>query len=165
MTDTTTIEDGTIVTIHYKLTLDDGEVVDTSEGRGPLAYLHGAQNIVPGLESALGGKEKGDELEVKVAPEEGYGQRIDEAVQVVPKDRFPSEPALEPGMRFQATDPQGMPLMGTILEIDSDNVTVDFNHPLAGQTLNFAVQVIDVRDATDAEKQQGVPQEHGAQEG
>ena len=155
MSDTNTIVDGAVVTMHYKLTLDDGQVIDSSEGQDPLPYLHGANNIVPGLEAAMTGKAAGESFEICVAPEEGYGPRIDEAVQTVPRDRFPADAELQAGLQFQATDPDGNPLMGTITQVEGDDVTVDFNHPLAGQTLNFSIQVVEVREATEEEKQRG----------
>lgn len=152
---TTTITDGKVVQIHYKLTLDDGQVVDSSEGRDPLAYLHGASNIVPGLESQLAGQAEGASVEATVTPEDGYGERSEEGVQKVPRDAFPADAPIEAGLQFQATGPEGQPLMGTIVEIADGIVTVDFNHPLAGQTLHFAVEIVSIRDATDAEKEQG----------
>ncbi len=155
MTEANTIADGTVVTMHYKLVLDGGEVVDSSEGADPLAYLHGSGNIVPGLESAMGGKSEGDKFDVTVTPEEGYGPRHDEAVQTVPRSVFPEDAQLEVGIQFQATDENGRPIMGTIKEIVDDKVTVDFNHPLAGQSLNFSIEVVGIRAATDEEKEHG----------
>ena len=153
--ETQTIGDGKVVTIHYTLTLDSGEVADSSAGRDPLAYLHGAQNIIPGLESQLAGKAPGDKLDVKGQPEDGYGPRNDEAVQKVPRSAFPADVDLQEGLSFQAQDPSGHPLMGTIAALEGDEVTVDFNHPLAGKTLNFAVEVIGVREPTAEEVQHG----------
>lgn len=165
MDDTSTIADGAVVTMHYKLTLSDGQVIDSSEGQDPLAYLHGANNIVPGLEAAMGGKAAGESFEVSVAPEDGYGPRIDEAVQTVPRDRFPGDADLQAGLQFQATDPDGNPLMGTITQVEGDQVTVDFNHPLAGQTLNFSIEVVGIRSATDEEKESGQVQFPGGPQG
>lgn len=160
MTEALLIGDGTVVSMHYKLVLDSGDVVDSSEGRDPLSYLHGANNIVPGLEKEMVGKMKGAKFDVDVAPADGYGERIDEAVQVVPRDMFPPEAELTEGLQFQATDPDGNPLMGTITAIADGKVTVDFNHVLAGQTLHFSIEVVDVRSATDEEKEHG--HAHGA---
>lgn len=165
MDDTSTIADGAVVTMHYKLTLSGGQVIDSSEGQDPLAYLHGANNIVPGLEAAMGGKAAGESFEVSVAPEDGYGPRIDEAVQTVPRNRFPGDADLQAGLQFQATDPDGNPLMGTITQVEGDQVTVDFNHPLAGQTLNFSIEVVGIRSATDEEKESGQVQFPGGPQG
>jgi FKBP-type peptidyl-prolyl cis-trans isomerase SlyD len=155
MTDSTTIADGSVVTIHYTLTIDGGQVVDSSEGRDPLAYLHGASNIVPGLENALTGKAAGESLQVTVEPAEGYGERIEEAMQTVPRDRFPGGEDLQPGLQFQATNEDGMAMIGTITGVTDSEVQVDFNHPLAGVTLNFAVEIVEIRDATAEEKEHG----------
>lgn len=155
MTTGSTIADGSVVTMHYALTLDSGQVVDSSEGKDPLGYLHGAGNIVPGLESALAGRAVGDSFEVKVAPEDGYGPRHDEAVQEAPRGAFPPDAQLEAGLQFQARGPAGEPLMGTILEVSDDAVKVDFNHPLAGQTLHFKIDVVGIREATAEEREKG----------
>lgn len=153
----TTIGDGKVVNIHYKLTLGggDGSVVDSSEGRDPLPYLHGAGNIVAGLEAALAGKSEGAAFDVEVAPADGYGERHDEAVQNVPRDAFPPESELQAGLQFQATGPDGQPLMGMITSIEGEVVTVDFNHPLAGETLLFSIEVVSIRDATEEEREHG----------
>ena len=155
MTDPTTIADGSVVTIHYTLTLDSGQEVDSSKGKDPLGYLHGAGNIVPGLETAMNGHAVGDAFDVMVAPEDGYGPRHDEAVQTVPRQAFPADAEISAGLQFQAQGPDGQPLMGTILELTDAEVKVDFNHPLAGETLHFAIEVVGIRDATQEEKDHG----------
>ncbi len=144
------IAQNSVVAMHYKLTDDDGKTIDSSEGRDPLHYLHGHGNIVPGLEKELSGKKAGDKLEVKVAPEEGYGIRRDDMVQEVPKTALKADGELEIGMRFQAQTPQGAQIF-EITKIEGENVTVDGNHPLAGQTLNFAIEITEVREANDEE--------------
>lgn len=148
-----------VVSIDYTLKDEAGEVLDTSEGREPVAYLHGAGNIVPGLESALEGKSKGDSISVSVAPADGYGERDPEMVQPVPRENFPPEAQVEVGMQFQAETPQG-PRIVTIVKVDEQEITVDANHPLAGKQLNFAVTITDVRDATAEELAHG--HAHGA---
>jgi FKBP-type peptidyl-prolyl cis-trans isomerase SlyD len=153
------IADNTVAAFHYTLTNDAGEVLDSSRGREPLAYLHGAGNIVPGLEKAMAGRSAGDSFEVDVAPEEGYGQRHETLVQVVPRQAFQGVDKIEPGMQFQASGPQGA-MSVTIAKVDGDNVTVDGNHPLAGQTLHFAIEVAEVREATEDERTHG--HAHGA---
>lgn len=155
MTDPQTITADTVVSIHYKLALDGGQVVDSSEGREPLDYLHGYQNIVTGLEKALDGKVVGDDVKVTVAPEEGYGARHDEAIHTVKRGQFPGDADLRAGVTFQAQDQAGNPLMGTITSVEDDDVTVDFNHPLAGQSLHFEVSVAAIRAASDEEKEHG----------
>ena len=100
---------------------------------------------IAGLEAALAGKSEGDAFDVEVAPADGYGERQDEAVQNVPRDAFPPEAELEAGLQFQATGPDGQPLMGTISSIEGEVVTVDFNHPLAGETLLFSIEVVSRR--------------------
>lgn len=153
------IADRCVAYFHYTLTNDAGEVLDTSGGREPLPYLHGKGNIVPGLEKALAGKKVGDKLEVVLPPEEGYGPRIDSLVQVVPKSSFEGMPNLEPGMQFQAESNMG-PVSVIVTQVEGNNVTVDGNHPLAGETLHFAVEITQVRDATVEEVMHG--HVHGA---
>ncbi|HEX7030418.1 MAG TPA: peptidylprolyl isomerase [Gammaproteobacteria bacterium] len=143
-----------VVSIHYTLKNDAGDVLDSSSGREPLAYLQGAGNIVPGLEKALEGKSAGETVNVSVAPEEGYGPRHDGLVQDVPREAFQGVEDIQPGMQFHAQGPQG-PMVVTVVEAGDDAVKVDGNHPLAGETLHFDVEVTDVRDATDEEKEHG----------
>lgn len=144
-----------VVSIHYTLTNTQGETLDSSHGRGePLAYLHGHGNIIPGLENALAGKQAGDKLNVKVEPSEGYGERHDQLVQQVPRTAFEGVDHLEPGMQFQAETGMGMRLF-TITEVQDEQVTIDGNHPLAGETLQFDVEVTEVRDASSEELEHG----------
>lgn len=144
----------TVVIIDYTLTGNDGEVIDTSEGREPLAYLHGHGNIIPGLEKALEGKGEGEELQVRVEPEEGYGPRRDELIQQVSMEAFAGMDEVEPGMKFNAESAQG-PLVVKVTEIEGDKVTIDANHDLAGHQLNFDVTVREIRDASPDELEQG----------
>ncbi len=141
------IAERTVASFNYTLTNDAGEVIDSSAGRSPLAYLHGAGNIVPGLEKEMLGHSAGDVFNVKVSPEEGYGMPNPMMIQVVPKAAFQGVDELEVGMEFQAQTPQG-PMSVVIAKIEGDEVTVDGNHPLAGQTLHFAIEVTDVREAS-----------------
>jgi FKBP-type peptidyl-prolyl cis-trans isomerase SlyD len=140
--------------IHYTLTNDAGEVLDSSREAGPLAYLHGAGNIVPGLESALSGKKAGDRLNVKVAPTEGYGDRDEALVQDVPRRAFQGISDIKPGMAFTAQSNRGA-MRVVVTRVAGDMVTVDGNHPLAGETLNFDVEVTEVRPATEEELSHG----------
>lgn len=145
-----------VVTIHYTLTNDQGEQLDSSrvEGREPLSYLEGAQNIIGGLENALNEKSAGDQVKVSVAPAEGYGEVNEELIQPVPRSAFEGVDTIEPGMQFQAQT-QGGPLMVTVTQVEGDTVVVDGNHPLAGQKLNFDVEIAEVREATNEELEHG----------
>ena len=136
----------TVVTIHYTLTDEKGVVLDSSAGEEPLTFVHGAGTMIPGLEKGLLGSSAGDSLKVSVAPAAGYGVRDEELVQKVPRKNFPVED-VEVGMHFQTRSPSG-PRIVTVLATDNENITVDANHPLAGTTLNFDVQVLEVRAAT-----------------
>jgi FKBP-type peptidyl-prolyl cis-trans isomerase SlyD len=152
-----------VVSIHYTLTNKEGTVLDSSSGSDPLAYLHGFGNIIPGLENALEGKQKGEKLAVTVEPEQGYGARDEQLVQAVPRSAFKGVEELAPGMQFQAQGPQGARLV-VVTQVAQDVVTVDANHPLAGQTLHFDVEVSEVRDATAEELEHGhVHGPHGHQ--
>ena len=148
------IAQNAVVSFHYTLTNNEGEVLDSPEGREPLAYIHGAGNIVPGLEKELDGKTSGDELKVAVSPEEGYGEVQEALVQEVPREAFQGVEDIEAGMQFQAQT-QGGPLMVTVTKVEGDTVTVDGNHPLAGETLNFDVQITNVREASAEELEHG----------
>lgn len=143
-----------VVLIHYTLTNDAGETIDSSSGGDPLAYIHGQGNLIPGLEKALEGKQAGDKLNVKVGPAEGYGVRDDKLLQQVPKRQFGGA-NLQPGMQFHAQTSQGHARVVTVVRIQGDMVTVDGNHPLAGENLNFDVEVTEVRDATQEELEHG----------
>ena len=144
----------TVVVIDYTLTDNDGEVIDTSEGAGPLAYLHGAGNIVEGLEDALMGKEAGDAVKASVEPAKGYGDRHEDMQQDVPKELFGGVENIEVGMQFQSETDQG-PVLVTVIEISEEMVTVDGNHPLAGVHLNFDVSIREVREASEEELEHG----------
>lgn len=155
------IAQDTVVSIDYTLRNQQGETLDASEVGQPLAYLHGHANIIPGLEKALEGHQQGDEVSVTVAPEEGYGHYSDELVQSVPRDAFQGVDELAPGMRFQAESDQG-PMIVTVKEVGDDEVVVDGNHVLAGEHLDFAVNIADVRSASAEELDHG--HVHGADE-
>ncbi len=143
-----------VATINYCLRDDAGNVLDSSENRDPLTYLHGAGNIIPGLEVALEGKSKGDKISVTVLPRDGFGEHNPSLVQDVPRDRFEDADEIQVGMRFQANTPQG-PRVFRVVDVQSDMVRVDGNHELAGETLHFDVEVVDVRNATVEEIQHG----------
>lgn len=144
-----------VVKFEYVLTLDDGEVIDSSEGQEPLAYLHGHNNIIPGLERQMEGMEVGEERDITVEPEEAYGPYIEGQELQVPISEFP--PGLEPqvGMGLLVGTPDGREIPYFITDISDDVVTLDPNHPLAGQRLHFKVKVVDVREATAEELAHG----------
>ena len=148
------IAERTVASFHYTLTDEAGRVIDSSSGHGPLTYLHGAGNIVPGLEKAMLGRSVGDAFDVVVAPEEGSGEPNEMLVQVVPRAAFQGVEELAVGMEFQAHTPQG-PMSVAIAKIEGDEITVDGNHPLAGRTLHFAIEVTDVREASLEEVMHG----------
>lgn len=148
------IQDNCVVSIHYTLTNDEGDVIDTSEGREPLRYLQGHGNIIPGLEQALLGLVAGDSANVVVEPEDGYGPVQDSLIQAVPREAFDGIDVIEVGMQFQAQTAQG-PIPVTVVAVDEESVTLDGNHELAGVRLNFAVQVTDVRAASQEEIDHG----------
>jgi len=145
-----------VVTIHYTLTNDQGEELDSSrvEGREPLSYVEGAQNIIGGLENALNEKNAGDQAKVTVSPAEGYGEKNEELVQPVPLSAFEGVDKIEPGMQFQAQTPGG-PQVVRVVEVGDETVTIDANHPLAGETLHFDVEVVEAREATEEEQEHG----------
>lgn len=153
------ISKDSVVSIAYTLTNDEGQVIDTSAGGEPLVYLHGAQNIVPGLENALTGKQVGEKLTVNVAAADGYGEYNADAVQVVPKHMFAGVENIEAGMQFHAQTDYGMQVV-TVAAVEGDEVTVDGNHPLAGQNLNFDIEIMDIRAASAEELEHG--HVHGA---
>jgi|TARA_B110000238_G_scaffold152287_1_gene164438 FKBP-type peptidyl-prolyl cis-trans isomerase SlyD len=150
------VEEHAVVLIHYVLTNDDKEVLDSSEGQDPLAYLHGTGHLIPGLEAQLLGKTAGDKLDVTVQPGDGYGEFNEELVQVVPSDVFDGVESIEPGMQFQTSNEDGSDGETiTVVSVENDEVTIDGNHTLAGVTLHFAVDIIEVREATAEELEHG----------
>lgn len=148
------ITKNSVVMMEYTLTDDDGNVIDTTEGREPLAYIHGHGNIIAGLEKELEGKSKGVKLSVRVTPEEGYGEFDEGAIRTVAISQFEDKDAVEIGMQFVADTDDG-PVMFTVQEIKGDEVVLDGNHPLAGTNLSFKVEIIDVREASNEELAHG----------
>ena len=147
------IEQNKVVSINYTLKDNDGVVIDTSDGKDPLLYIHGIGNLIPGLENELEGKVVGDKVDTSINPEMGYGIRDENLLQKVPKDRF-GEMDIKPGMQFQANSEQG-PILVTIVKLEGDEVIVDGNHPLAGVILNFNVEIMEIREATTEELEHG----------
>jgi FKBP-type peptidyl-prolyl cis-trans isomerase SlyD len=143
-----------VVTLHYTLRDDAGEIIDSSPHGEPLAYLHGHGNLVPGLERELSGKRAGDRLQVTVSPADGYGEYDQALVQRVPRRALKGLANLRVGMRLQAQTGHGARAV-TVTQITGDMVTLDGNHPLAGKNLHFQVEVGEVRAATDEELSHG----------
>ena len=143
-----------VVTLDYVLKDGDGNVIDSSEGREDFVYLHGASNIVPGLENALTGKKVGVEFEVSVPAEEGYGARNEALVDEVPRAMFEGND-IQLGMQFHAETPTGDKMIVSVVDFDEERVKVDGNHPLSGVALDFAIKVVDIRDATEEEISHG----------
>lgn len=149
------------VTIHYKLSNAQGELIESSFEGEPMVYLHGAQNMIPGLEAALEGKELGEKLDVVVEAEQGYGAYHEGLKQEVPITAFGDVEDIVPGMRFMAETDQGQrPVQVT--EIKDDIIVVDGNHPFAGQNLHFSVEIVEVREATEEEVSHGHIHAHGS---
>lgn len=140
--------------IHYTLTDDEGQVIDSSAGEAPLEYLHGFQNLVPGLEAELSGKKVGDKFSTTVAAEQGYGEVDPTLIQELPLSSFNGVDKVEVGMEFHAETQNGMQTV-EIIAVDEDTVTINGNHPLAGVNLNFEIEVIGIREATEEELEHG----------
>jgi FKBP-type peptidyl-prolyl cis-trans isomerase SlyD len=139
-----------VAAIHYTLRDNEGSIIDSSEGREPLHYLHGAGNLILGMEEGLEGKSKGDKFSLTISPDKGYGEKDDQLIQKVPRSAF-GDQEVKPGMRF-STNQGGVV---TVTDVGLESITVDANHPLAGVELNFAVEVMEVRNATAEEINHG----------
>jgi FKBP-type peptidyl-prolyl cis-trans isomerase SlyD len=149
------IDEGKVVDLVYSLKNDEGEILDEADRESPFTYLHGGQQIVPGLEKALIGLMIGDKKKVVVSPEEGYGELNPELKLTVARTQFPESLEVEPGMQFEAQTPDGHGVVFTVESLEGDKVHIDGNHPLAGQTLHFEVEVLSMRDATKEELEHG----------
>ncbi len=149
-----TIQDKKAVSFHYTLTNQDGEQIESSRDKEPMTYLHGARNIIPGLESAMAGKAAGDEFKVTIEPAQAYGEKVQAKIQRISSKHFKFPKKLKPGQVVGLQTKNG-PVKVTIVKIGRFNVDIDANHPLAGQTLTFDVEVSAVRDATEEELAHG----------
>ena len=150
------VADDLVVRLDYTLTLSDGEIYDSSEDSGPLEYLQGHGQLIPGLEQALYDMAVDEEKDVVVTPDVGYGEYDSDAVQELPLDMFPPNMELEKGMSIDLYDEDAdEEIEATIENVGDDTVTVDFNHPLAGETLNFHVRIVGIRPATPEELDHG----------
>ncbi|GAA0259485.1 FKBP-type peptidyl-prolyl cis-trans isomerase [Rhodanobacter caeni] len=148
------IAQNAVAAFHYTLTDDEGQVIDSSKGREPLTYLHGGGQIVPGLEKQMEGRGAGDKFTADVSPEEGYGVHHAELLQEVPREAFQGVDDIQPGMQFQGRGPQGE-INVTVTKVEDGKVFIDGNHPLAGKTLHFDIEVTHVREATGEELAHG----------
>ena len=150
------IAPNTVVTMTYTLTNAEGQVLDQVDASHPFVYMQGAHNIIPGLEQALAGKQAGDTAVVTVQPEDAYGEYNEQLTQQVPRQMFGNVPEdqLVVGAQFQAQTNGGVEII-TIADVDGDMITIDANHPLAGETLTFDVRILDVRAATPEEIEHG----------
>jgi len=144
-----------VVLMHYTLKNDAGDVIDSSDGGDPLPFLQGHGNIIPGLESALEGSKVGDKLDVSIKPEEGYGERMKDAIQEIPSSALQGVDEVKVGMQLQSQDKDGNAFLVTVTKIEDDKITVDGNHPLAGQTLHFSVSIESIRKAEAEELSHG----------
>lgn len=149
------VEKNKVVEIHYTLRLSDGTIEDTTEGEAPLPYLHGAGNIIPGLESALEGRNMGDRFEVTLQPADAYGEYDEELTEEIPLDAFPDGTEITEGEEIWVEAEDGTAAQGVVERIDESTAFVNYNHPLAGAALTFEVEVVDVRDATPEELEHG----------
>jgi len=148
------VSNGKVVSIHYTLKDDEGTILDSSSGKDPLAYLHGSNNVISGLETAMEGKKPGENFSVRIEPTEAYGEKDDSKMQVLDRSMF-GEHEVQIGQQFHAADPEGNSIVVTVTNIDGDEIIIDGNHPLAGITLNFDVEVVDIRDASEEEISHG----------
>lgn len=154
------IDKHSVVSMHYTLKNQEGMVLDSSEGREPLVYLHGVGALIPGLENELNGKTSGEKLQAVIAPENAYGEIRKDLLHVVPKSGFQGDEELMEGMQVQLDTDQG-PAIAVVAKINGEEVTLDLNHPLAGMTLYFDVEVVDVREASKDEIDHGHVHGHG----
>jgi len=148
------VNDGQVVSMEYTLKVD-GEITDSSEGRAPLEFVHGAGNIIPGLEREMVGMMVGESKDVVVAAADGYGEEDEKAFMDVPREQFPEEIPVKVGTELQVQNQAGQPMYARIETVGEKSVRLDFNHPLAGKELHFSVKVVGVREATDEEKEHG----------
>ncbi len=155
------IAKNSVVSIYYTLKGDDGEIMDSSDGRDPLVYLHGANNLIPGLEKELLGKSKGAKFTSTIAAVDAYGEINEDLVQTINRQMFQGVEGIVLGMTFVAQGEGGTQRQVRVVEIEDDDITIDANHPMAGKTLHFDVEVMAVREATRQELSHGHVHTHG----
>lgn len=156
------IGQNSVVSMHYTLKNDNAEIMDSSEGKEPMVYMHGANNLIPGLEAELTGKVTGATFSASIPPSEAYGEVSEGLIQVIKKEMFQGVESIDVGMSFVAQGEGGAQRQVTVTQVDGDDVTIDANHPLAGQTLHFDVEVVEVREATPQEIEHGHVHADGA---
>lgn len=149
------IDDNRVVSMHYQLTNGFGELIDSSQGDLPLVYMHNTNALLASLERELTGKQAGEQVAVTIYPEDGYGYADEELIAEWPRDSIEKTQELIIGMRFKALSKDGESQLVTLTEIREETVVLDANHPLAGQVLNFTVAIVDVREPTETELEQG----------
>jgi FKBP-type peptidyl-prolyl cis-trans isomerase SlyD len=149
------VAEGMVVTLDFTLTLGDGEVADSTQGEMPLRFVVGQGQLLPGLEDAMIGMVVSEERDITLRPEDAYGEWDEEALEVIPLSDLPEGVELEEGMPLEVTDTEGESYEANVYEVREDSVVLDYNHPLAGETLNFHVKVIDIRPATPSELEHG----------
>lgn len=149
-----TVSKHKVVTLNYTLKNNEGIILDTSEGREPLVYLHGVGSLIPGLENKLEGKAAGESMNIIIQPEDAYGKRNDNLVRIVEKSGFQGDEEMQEGMRVQLETDQG-PAIAVITKIEGEEVTLDLNHPLADMELHFDIELVDIRDANPEEISHG----------
>ncbi len=156
-----TITDGVVVSLAYALSVN-GEEIEHADTSDPLEYLHGVGNIVPGLEALLEGKQVGDKIHASLPPDEAYGDYDPEDVDEVERASLESDVELKEGLEVEVEDEDGFLYVATITKLTADTITLDFNPPLAGQTLTYDVEVVSLRPATDEELEHGHVHGHEA---
>lgn len=149
------IKDQTVVSLSYSLKNSEGEELGRAEAAQPLSYLHGSGQIVPGLEQALEGLNVGDKKDITVSPKEGYGEVVPNLKMKVERKLFPPDADIQPGMQFRADIGNGKEHTFTVMSVEGDDINIDGNHPLSGQTLHFSVEVVEIREATKEELEHG----------
>ncbi len=154
MTEMMQVTDGQVISMEYTLTVD-GEIINSSKDSGPIEFIQGKGNIIPGLERELYGMAIGESKDVVVNPRDGYGEIDSEAYTDVPRDQFPADIPVEIGVELELHDEAGNPMHARIDKVEEKNVRLDFNHPLAGKELFFAVKIAGLREATEAEREHG----------
>ena len=148
------ISEQKVVLLNYEVIDDQGQLIDRSEEGSPLSYIHGFGQLIPGLETALEGHGPGDKIELDVPPEQGYGEHSEEGVQTVSRNQFDDGIEIKVGMQFEAQDDEAHQIV-TVIAVDGETITLDTNHPLAGKTLHFTVEVLEVHNATAEELENG----------
>ncbi len=156
------ISKGKVASFHYTLTNEQGLILDSSEGEEPLSYIHGFGMIIPGLEKALVGRSAGETFNVTIEPQNAYGDRHEDLIQDISRSVFPEGHEITPGMQFHAQTKDGTQLI-TVVEVGDEEVTIDANHPLAGERLTFQIEVTGIREATEEEKSHGHVHTPGAE--